>query len=45
MRDGKILEGFKVRKNVNFLPSLVDQAVDLGYMLKKMAFAIACAEA
>ena len=45
MRDGKILEGFKVRKNVNFLPSRVDQAADLGYMLKKIMFAIACAEA
>ena len=45
MRDAKILEGFKVRKNVNFLPSRVDQAADLGYMLKKITFAIARAEA
>ncbi|MCY7388067.1 MAG: glycosyltransferase, partial [Burkholderiales bacterium] len=45
MRDAKILESFKVRKNVNFLPSRLDQVVAVsGYMLQKMTFAIACAE-
>ena len=44
-RDEKILESFKVRKNVNFLPGQLDQAAAVsGYMLQKMTFAIACAE-
>ena len=46
MRDAKILESFTVKRNVNFLPSRVDQAAAVsGYMLQKMSFAIACAEA
>ena len=45
IRDAKILEAFKVRKNVNFLPIGVDQAAASGYMLQKMTLAVTCAEA